>query len=373
MIYALLDTCIYYRIITQGQPGCEMEVFGEFEQLVADKKIVALVPEVVLLELEKHRRTLPEQYSTHFGNLERFVNEAVSKKEVWNELGDVKDKLLKLLEKTREDKKTLIQKRFDQVDKWLQSADVRQIQFTNDIWIRAKRRLMCGKMPGAGGKSTRNQDQDASIVESALEVMTGEPGKLYLCSENVDDFGVQVEGKDCVLHPILQEDFPDAVLFLNLRSLLDVAKGEKPVSSPTPDEVKQAVAEDRQVDRSQGVYDAIQLLSEMRRIMRHLTGPLPLQPRQEAAERLRFAAIEFEYVLRARLLDMPEDSRSAVMRRLDEVVSIVEMVVTETLSLDRRSSGERDNYGRRMRRWYRDYMERHEEIEFILVESTWDE
>ena len=52
MILALLDTNIYNRILTQGQPGCEPEHFEQLKKLAAESKVTVIVPEVVLLEFQ---------------------------------------------------------------------------------------------------------------------------------------------------------------------------------------------------------------------------------------------------------------------------------------------------------------------------------
>jgi hypothetical protein len=61
MIYASLDTNIFVRIVSQGKPGCEIEQFKALKSLVENGVVHLLVPEVVVLELEKENRQFAAQ------------------------------------------------------------------------------------------------------------------------------------------------------------------------------------------------------------------------------------------------------------------------------------------------------------------------
>ena len=54
--FVCLDTNIYVRIISQGKPGCEEEYWNQLNRWIVDGSITLLVPEIVLLELQKQCR-----------------------------------------------------------------------------------------------------------------------------------------------------------------------------------------------------------------------------------------------------------------------------------------------------------------------------
>ena len=94
---------------------------------------------------------------------------------------------------------------------WLHSEVVTAVPYDLEIMLKAKRRLMSGRMP----PSEKKADQDASIIESVLTVLPkGE--ELYFCSENIKDFAVPIPNKGPALHPLLQKTFrrPDSLPIL---------------------------------------------------------------------------------------------------------------------------------------------------------------
>ena len=84
-IYIFIDTNIAFRVITQGQPGCEPEQFGELRRLMESGEVTLLLPEVVLLELEKLTRNLERDFDQQYTRIEKAVAACLDSQKVWNE------------------------------------------------------------------------------------------------------------------------------------------------------------------------------------------------------------------------------------------------------------------------------------------------
>ncbi len=220
MIVVLLDTNIYNRILTQGQPGCEIEYFEQLKKLAAESKIAVVVPEVVLLEFEKFYRQVSAEYAKRLAQLESAVKDAFAKKEIWNELDDVKKGILDLLENTGKEKPKSYTDRLATVNGWLRSNAVKFVPFTIEVMWKAKVRLLAGRMPNA----ERTSDQDAAIIESILTVR-GSDDELYFCSADTGDFAVPLDSGKFALHPILRKALPRTAFFPDLKTMVEAIAG----------------------------------------------------------------------------------------------------------------------------------------------------
>lgn len=257
MIMALLDTNIYNRILTQAQPGCEIEWFGKLKRLAAESKVRVVVPEVVVLEFEKFCRHLQSLYAERLAKLESAVKDAVGRKEIWNELDDVKKDISALLEKTRKEKPKLFKDRQSMIQDWLSSDAVMIVPFTTDIWLKGKKRRMAGRMPNG----ERTSDQDSCIIESVLTVL-GSDDELYFCSNDTSDFAVTLEKGDLALHPILRESLPNTVFFSNLKTMVDAIRDRKRLLEPSREDLEKAVRRAAKRPRFLAVLQRIRPLVE---------------------------------------------------------------------------------------------------------------
>jgi hypothetical protein len=238
MIYVCLDSCIFNRVVTQGQPGSTMECFEELKRLAQEGKIGVIVPEVVVLEFDKFCGGLDNDFSASIDKLKKEVVDACAKKQ-WNEIDDLKQSLVPHIEAEAAKKKAAFPGRIKAVNDWLNSEAVVRVPFDSEIWLKAKRRLMSGRMPPSESK---NKDQDASIVESVVKVLPKGP-ELYFCSENIKDFAVEVPNKGLALHPLLAGDLPNTKYFADLCSLVEAIKSGKAPPEPSAEEVNKAVHE----------------------------------------------------------------------------------------------------------------------------------
>jgi predicted nucleic acid-binding protein len=253
MHYAFIDTNIFIRVMSQGKPGCETDLFERLRVLATGAALTLVIPEVVRLELEGQMLSLSEDLKREFGELKKIINST----RVWSEIEDVKQLLLQQLDSLRDEK----QERWHQIHKNIvqlfDSEKVSSIPFTAEIICAAKKRIIRGGMPNASSRV----DQDAAIIESLVvyfSLIQDPQPVLFFCSENHSDFAIEVpKGKSrdrsFALHPVLSKDLPKTHFFTRLEELLQIDQGYESLPQPPNDEeIKEAM--DR-VDKLGSEYD----------------------------------------------------------------------------------------------------------------------
>jgi hypothetical protein len=179
------------------------------------------------------------------------------------------------------------------------------LEFNATIWFRAKKRLIEGRLPKTkqkqkqklqsdeeGRSKTREwaRDNDCSIIESLSQYFGGKKtGKsrdkqLFLCTENLDDFGFEKPGtKRKVLDKRLQANLPPTEIFLDLESLVKALEQRTLVETPPTDEefeqvLKEKVEEEERIARetswmTPGIPPSTQILGqELRRLHERYTA-----------------------------------------------------------------------------------------------------
>ncbi len=190
-VYIFLDSNIYIRYLTQGQPGCEPVHFQELVKLITDGAARLLVPEVVRLEIEKFLTHMEGDFSFHF---KKAREELESRAKAWNEMSDVKDTLLKALDDAERRKKENVKRHYEKVQALFRLGNAESISFTPDLWFRGKRRIIAGRMPywnqetsGEKKADKHDRENDACIVESLLSYFEAhKPEGAILCLKDIE-------------------------------------------------------------------------------------------------------------------------------------------------------------------------------------------
>ena len=276
--FVFLDTNILFRVITQGQEGCELEHLQELSRYVEDSTISHLVPEVVVLELDKQYSRFENAVSVELAKVEKHLSDMPEKKKVWNELGDIpaylKEKLNDRKRETIRDAKV----RHDEIQKLITSERAIRLVFDSDIWLRAKRRTLAGRVANTEG----NAETDCCILESLLKYFEehGLCKQLLFCTENLQDFCLQLNDKKLAIHPSMRGGLPPTEVFKNLASLVSFARDKRVVEEPAPPEVNAALERERarQIENEATrslVDDALSYhrMMDAERAMRDMAGP----------------------------------------------------------------------------------------------------
>lgn len=252
--------------MSQGKPGCEMNYFADLKTLVESKIIRLLVPEVVLLELEKQQRLSTKHFESEFGELKKNI----SLTKTWSEIEDVKGHLKAIAEQKKEERIKDWESRYSTIRTFLKSDYTDIILFTPDILCRGQRRLMAGKMKISNERSS----QDAFLIESLVfyfEKCTDKDVAFLFCSENHSDFAeeLKAETKNRIfrLHPLIQEGLPNTQYFIDLESMMKFAKGYEELPIPVDKDIEQAkrnhdVLGDTKPD-SEEYYEALNILEKL--------------------------------------------------------------------------------------------------------------
>jgi predicted nucleic acid-binding protein len=217
--FVFLDTNIMVRFLIQDTPKFEDSWTKLNEFLIADNAHL-LVPELVLLELQKKKRTLSIDVTKKTETLRRAIEESF-RKESWNELDGLKSAVENHFREEVKDILAGIELRYVQVIEFLNGAGRTTLPFDADIWFRGNRRRL-----GKGlADPDKNQVADCCLIESVIKFFesrsSSENCSLLFCSNNTSDFALKVEGKE-ELHPCFANDFPikASKLFLDLQSLV---------------------------------------------------------------------------------------------------------------------------------------------------------
>jgi hypothetical protein len=244
MIHICLDTNIYFRILTQGSPGCEIERFRELREIVEKGKARLVLPEVVELELEGKRSALELELKT---KLENYEKNLLKVDLGWNEMGSVKNLLPKFLGDAKQKMIETAERHYKEVTAFLNWDQVTRVPFTLPLWFQAKRRLIEGKMP----ESKVRAESDCCIIQSLIQYFSrprDDKPELYFCSENHGDFALELKEKSkasYVLHPAIT-DLPPSLYFLDLKSLVEAVKEAAPIKPPTLVEIREALEREAQ-------------------------------------------------------------------------------------------------------------------------------
>jgi len=243
-IYVVIDTNILVRVISQGKAGCEFETWQQLKNLVDEDSIILLVPEIVLLELKKQWRRLPEQFEKNITALERSIEKHIEGAITFNEIADLGDSLLSHLADKKIEKITNANQYHNDVQVLLSAKKAIFLPLDLETWFRAKRRSLSGGL----ADPDRASEGDCCLIESLLNFFEKQHDKgtqLLFCTENVSDFGVLVDKENAKysLDPAVNDGLPPTELFINLDSLLAFVKEHKVVKEPPPEVLLEAVAQ----------------------------------------------------------------------------------------------------------------------------------
>jgi hypothetical protein len=242
--FAFLDTNILFRVITQGQGGCELEHLKELERYVEDFMISLLVPEVVLLELEKQYRGFENAVSVNVAKFEKHLSNQPDKERVWNELGDIVPHMVEKLNEWKSEKIENVKARHNEVQTLIGSKRALKPALDSEILLRAKRRIWAGRVPDSGCRS----EADCCILESLARFFEGQglTGQLLFCTENLKDFCLPLDGDKLAIHPLMRDGLPPTEVFKDLASLVGFVREHKVVEEPAPEELSEALEREKE-------------------------------------------------------------------------------------------------------------------------------
>ena len=223
MIYVFIDTNIYIRLLTNSTDN---KLFDNLKILVNDGIIQLLVPEIILLELNKENlRSINE-----FDKQARSLNANITNncKGIWSEIKDIEIKLNKLIDDEISIKKSSWKENYSELIKFLSSENIKFINFTPEIMCLGQKRVISGNMIG---ENSNRSSQDAYNIESLIQYLNSvnadTNSELLICTNDIKDFAKKTETKNgntkketFIIHDIFKKEFINPKGFSSLYAIM---------------------------------------------------------------------------------------------------------------------------------------------------------
>jgi hypothetical protein len=262
--FVTLDTNVLIRIVSQGQPGCEIGHWRDLKSHVESARVVLLMTEVVLLEFEKAWAFFEQKAREEIRACRDSAAKWVPEKSTYSEIRDLRGYLERKVTEYEEEKFRTAKEYRDELLSFFSSSQTVRIPFDERIWFAGKRRVMAGRY-GSPSRQ-KSPESDCYIIESLIRHLSAQSRirrcQLYICTENVSDFGI--DGKERVLDPSIQCDLPPAELYVDLKSLLRAIQAEEEIMLPSYPEVEAAVAraKEMQIEKKLALRQSLTWLNE---------------------------------------------------------------------------------------------------------------
>lgn len=250
MIYVVIDTCVFVKVWTQSAAGCELSQLSALGELIDQGAVKLLLPEVILLELQKEWRRFPSKVKEDAAIRKQHIVEALKapkQGKYWNEADAMAENILDSFDKSEAEFIQACQDRHRSLDEFLQSGRTINISLTAEIMVNAKKLMISGAMP-----KTDRADQDAFIIQSVIQELKAcdkTNDLLYFCTQNHKDFTVTVDS-DPALRIGVQEQLPKSMFHSNLKSLVDAARLHVVPTELDPEKVQDAEGRDDDIGGS---------------------------------------------------------------------------------------------------------------------------
>jgi hypothetical protein len=251
--FVSLDSSVLIEVLKEIWAGKEPRVWGEFKRLIESKVAALLVPQVTLLELEKHFRTWSDELGQATAALEAHAPND--------------DDLSELLRGWRNKKRQQHWAAVVKLRRWLETGTL--IDYTPQIAHRTKHRLIAGNYPAnrrAKGQSKNIEeqerltkgdewlrDQDCAIIESLIWYFNGgeqidnsleivdpkDSNQILVFATNDKGFGPINEAGIGSLDDTFRRGLPSTQVFKNLGGLVKFVTNQQNVTPLTKGEAEE--------------------------------------------------------------------------------------------------------------------------------------
>ena len=198
MVNIFIDTNIVIRLITNNDDN---KLFEELKVMVDEGIVKLIVPEIVILELEKQDRVAKYIIQEEFNCLNKNIKEV--SKALWFEVRYISEKISNLIEKEKSYKLQMLENNYEDVRKYLMSSRVEYIEFTPEIMCKGEKRVITGRLVRANSNSSQDSYNIESLISYFELLGKNEEDELIICSNDIKDFSADKKGKNGFyeLHP----------------------------------------------------------------------------------------------------------------------------------------------------------------------------
>ncbi|MFR1380582.1 MAG: PIN domain-containing protein [Clostridium neonatale] len=215
MVNIFIDTNVYIRLLTNEE---DRKLFDELKVLVEHKAVQLIIPEIVLLELEKQNKTVQREFENELNKLQREVSEY--SKSLWSEVRDVQDKISTLISEEKSKKKIMWEDNYKALIDFLTSDYVKYIEFTPEIMCKGQKRIIAGRLV----RACESSSQDAYNIESIISYLekNNNSEEIIICSNDIKDFSREKKEQNGFygLHPLLEKDIKNAKCIKTINKLM---------------------------------------------------------------------------------------------------------------------------------------------------------
>lgn len=217
MVNIFIDTNIFISLITNTNDN---KLFEELKVMVGEEVVKLLVPEIVILELEKQDRVAEDKINSEFNNLNNNIKGL--SKQLWSEVRYISDKISSLIEEEKNNKLQIWNSNYEFVKRYLTSNNVEYIEFTPEIMCRGEKRIIAGKLVRASSNSSQDSYNIESLISYFELVGNNEGDELLICSNDIKDYSASKKSQNGFyeLHTNFKDKLPNTKCSQSLENLM---------------------------------------------------------------------------------------------------------------------------------------------------------
>jgi len=213
--YLFIDTNIFVQICIQEKEGDTIKDLKKISQLLEEKKITLLMPEVVELEINAQVDKKFSQIDRDLGSIREHISNSSLNRKIKKDIGD------KIGDVVRERKDNSIDVK-ENINLILGNSQTIKIPMTFNHMVDSYKRFLLNIKPYKNGQNGEIQP-DCMIIEALQDYLNNKNSqyKLYICTQNADDFCDSKKKKTVISSDILESFNGEILCYVNLYELLN--------------------------------------------------------------------------------------------------------------------------------------------------------
>lgn len=151
MIYLCLDTNIYMQQLTDinGKEDFEENyisphIISVLSKLLEQQYVTLILPEVIILELEKSNKSFQDDYKRTYSNLKSQIRGLM--KEIWSEARDICEKLCSFIDEEQENKIKYWIKTYEIIQEFFRNEKIIKLALDPDLVLENEKKRILGEI-----------------------------------------------------------------------------------------------------------------------------------------------------------------------------------------------------------------------------------
>jgi predicted nucleic acid-binding protein len=203
--YIFIDTNIFIQLCAQEKDGDKLADLKEIKQLIENKQILLLMPEIVELELRAQIIEKFDAIKKQIGEIKEFSNHSPLDAKIKKDLISQIDKVVE----ERLNNSGIVQENIELI---LNSSQTTKIKINPFHICNSYKKFVSNIKPYRRDQKGEIQP-DCMIIEALKEFLNDKiEYQLYFCSQNNNDFSIIENGKRKI-HPDIQKEFSTGIIY----------------------------------------------------------------------------------------------------------------------------------------------------------------